>query len=45
MWENGNSDFLSYPQGLEGFEIDDLDWIDGRKKVKAVTILIYETSV
>ena len=32
-------------QGLEGFEIDDLDWIDGRKKVKAVTILIYETSV
>ncbi len=32
-------------KGFGDFEIDDLDWIDGRKKVKAVTILIYETSL
>lgn len=31
--------------GFGDFEMGDLDWIDGRKKVKAVTILIYETSL
>ena len=28
-----------------GFNISDLDWIDERKKIKAVTIFFYETSV
>ena len=32
-------------QGFADFDMGDLDWIDGKKKVKAVTILIYETSV
>ena len=27
-----------------GFNISDLDWIDERKKIKAVTIFFYETS-
>jgi hypothetical protein len=34
-----------FGKGFSDFEINDLDWIDGRKKVKAVTILIYESSV
>lgn len=28
-----------------GFNINDLDWIDERRKIKAVTIFFYETSV
>ena len=32
-------------QGFADFDMGDLDWMgDGKKKVKAVTILIYETS-
>ena len=34
-----------YGKGLSDIEINDLDWMDGGKKVKAVTIFIYETSV
>ena len=35
-----------YGGGLSDFEINDLDWIDqNSRKVKAVTIFIYETSV
>lgn len=35
-----------YAKGLSEFEINDLDWIDqSSRKVKAVTILFYETSV
>jgi hypothetical protein len=34
-----------YGKGFADFDMDDLDWMDGKKKVKAVTILIYETSV
>ena len=37
-----------YKKGMKGLgdiEINDLDWIEGGKKVKAVTIFIYETSV
>ena len=35
-----------FGKGLADFEIKDLDWIDqNSRKVKAVTILIYETSV
>ena len=35
-----------FGKGLAEFEINDLDWIDqNSRKVKAVTILIYETSV
>jgi len=34
-----------YGKGLDDFEINDLDWIEGGRKVKAVTIVIYETSV
>ena len=32
-------------KGLSDIEINDLDWIESGKKVKAVTIFIYETSV
>ena len=32
-------------KGLSDIEINDLDWIESGKKVKAVTIVIYETSV
>ncbi|XP_059083029.1 potassium channel subfamily K member 18-like isoform X4 [Tigriopus californicus] len=34
-----------FGKGLGDFEINDLDWIDSGKKVKAVTIFIYESSV
>ena len=35
-----------YGAGLSDMEINDLDWIDANaRKVKAITILIYETSV
>jgi hypothetical protein len=34
-----------FGKGLADFEINDLDWMDGSRKVKAVTIFIYETSV
>lgn len=35
-----------FGKGLAEFEINDLDWIDqNSRKVKAVTILVYETSV
>lgn len=29
----------------KGFDINDLDWLDNRRKIKAVTIFFYETSV
>lgn len=36
----------TFGKGMAEFEINDLDWIDqNRRKVKAVTIFIYETSV
>ena len=28
-----------------GFDINDLDWINNQRKIKAVTIFFYETSV
>ena len=28
-----------------GFDISDLDWINNQRKIKAVTIFFYETSV
>ena len=28
-----------------GFDLTDLDWIDNRRKIKAVTVFFYETSV
>ena len=35
-----------YGGGMSDFDINDLDWIDqNSRKVKAVTIFIYETSV
>ncbi len=34
-----------YGKSFADIDMDDLDWIDGKKKVKAVTIFIYETSV
>jgi len=35
-----------FGKGLADFEINEWDWIDqDKKKVKAVTIFIYETSV
>ncbi len=34
-----------FGKGLSDIEINDLDWIESGKKVKAVTIFIYETSV
>jgi len=36
----------TFGRGIAEFEINDLDWIDqSKRKVKAVTIFIYETSV
>jgi len=29
----------------KGFDVNDLDWLDSRRKIKAVTIFFYETSV
>ena len=29
----------------KGFDVSDLDWLDNRRKIKAVTIFFYETSV
>ena len=29
----------------KGFDVYDLDWLDSRRKIKAVTIFFYETSV
>ena len=29
----------------KGFDVNDLDWLDSRRKIKAVTICFYETSV
>lgn len=34
-----------FGKGMDDIEISDLDWIESGKKVKAVTIVIYETSV
>ena len=32
-------------KGLEDIDIDELDWVSKGKRVKAVTIFIYETSL
>lgn len=32
-------------KGLDDIDIEQLDWVENNKKVKAVTILIYETSL
>ena len=32
-------------KGLDDINIEELDWVENNKKVKAVTILIYETSL
>lgn len=34
-----------FGKGLSDIEINDLDWMDSGKRVKAVTIFIYETSL
>lgn len=34
-----------YKKFGKGFDINDLDWLDNRRKIKAVTIFFYETSV
>ena len=34
-----------YKKRLGDIEINDLDWIESGKKVKDITIFIYETSV
>ncbi len=34
-----------FGKGLSDIDVDELDWIESGKKVKAVTIFIYETSV